>query len=91
LGAGVVQGSEAELVDDDQVVAEQDVDDLPARVVGESAVEGVDEFGGGEVPDPVAVLDGGDPDAMRVWLFPVPAGPIMHTFSVARIHSKEVR
>jgi len=57
LGAGVVQGREAELVDDDQVVAEQVLDDLADRVVGQPAVEGLDQFGGGEVPDPVTGLD----------------------------------
>ena len=31
LGAGVVEGGEADFVDDDQVVAEQGVDDLARR------------------------------------------------------------
>ncbi len=39
LGAGEVEGREAELVDDDQVGAEQRVDDLGDAVVGEAAVE----------------------------------------------------
>ena len=33
---------------------------LADGVVGQSAVEGLDEFGGGEVADPVPGLDGGD-------------------------------
>jgi hypothetical protein len=42
LGGGVIDWAEAELVEDDQVVAEQVVDDLADSVVG-PAVEGVDE------------------------------------------------
>ena len=34
LGAGVIERGEAELVADDQVVAEQGLDDLPDGVVG---------------------------------------------------------
>ena len=60
LGAGVVERGEADLVDDDQVVAEQGVDDLADGVVGQAAVEGLDEVGGGEVADPVPGVDGGE-------------------------------
>ena len=60
LGAGVVERGEAELVDEDEVVAQQGVDDPADGVVGQAAVEGLDEFGGGEVADPVPGLDGGD-------------------------------
>ena len=59
LGAGVVQRREAEFVDDDQVVAQQGVDDLADGVVGQAAVEGLDQVGGGEVADPVSGVDGG--------------------------------
>ena len=62
LGTGVVQRGESELVDQDEVVAEQGVDDLADRVVGESSVEGLDQVGGGEVPDPMPGFDGGDPE-----------------------------
>ena len=41
LGAGVVERGEADFVDDDQVVAEQGVDDLADGVVGQPAVEGL--------------------------------------------------
>ena len=34
-------------------------DDAADGVVGEAAVEGLDELGGGEVADPVAGVDGG--------------------------------
>ena len=47
LGAGVVQGCKAELVEQDEVVAQQGVDDLADGVVGQSSVEGLDEVGGG--------------------------------------------
>ena len=46
LGAGVVERGEPDLVDDDQVGAQQGVDDLADGVVGQAAVEGVDEIGG---------------------------------------------
>ena len=60
LRAGVVQGCEPDLVADDQVVAEQGVDDPSAAVVGQAPVEGLDQLGGGEVADPVPGLHGGD-------------------------------
>ncbi len=47
LRAGVVEGGEVELVDDDQVVAQLGVDDASDAVVGEAAVEGLDQVGGG--------------------------------------------
>ena len=59
LGAGVVERGEAEFVEDDQVVAQQAVDDLADAVVGQTAVEGVDEVGGAVVADPVSGVDGG--------------------------------
>ena len=58
LGAGVVQWCESEFVDDDQVVAQQPVDDLSDAVVGHTAVEAVEELGGGVVADPVTGVDG---------------------------------
>ena len=60
LGAGVVERGEPDFVDDDQVGAEQGVDDLADGVVGQAAVEGVDEVGGGEVADLVPGVDRGD-------------------------------
>jgi hypothetical protein len=59
LGSGVVQRGEPKLVDDDQLVAEQGVNDASDAVVGQSPVEGLDEFGGGQVADPVSGVDGG--------------------------------
>ena len=62
LGAGVVQRGEADLVDEEQVVAQQGLDGLADGVVGEAAIEGFDEVGGGEVLDLVAGGDGGVPE-----------------------------
>lgn len=59
LAAGAVQRGEADLVADDQVVAEQGLDDLADAVVREAAVEVLDQLGGGEVPDLQAGLDRG--------------------------------
>ena len=59
LGAGVVERGEPDFVDQDEVVAEQVVDDLADGVVGQAAVEGVDQVGGGEVADLVPGVDGG--------------------------------
>ena len=53
LRAGVVQRGEPDFVADEQVVAEQGVDDSSDAVVGQAAVEGFDELGGGEVADSV--------------------------------------
>jgi NAD(P)-dependent dehydrogenase (short-subunit alcohol dehydrogenase family) len=47
------------LVADDQLVAEQGVDDPSDAVVGQAAVEGLDQLGGGEVADPVSGGHGG--------------------------------
>jgi len=54
LGAGVVQRSEAHFIDYEQVVAQQGVDGLADRVVGQSPVEGLDQVGRGEVTDSVS-------------------------------------
>jgi hypothetical protein len=59
LGAGVIERCEAEVVEDDVLGAQDVLDDPPDAVVGQSAVEGVDQFGGGEVADSVAGVDGG--------------------------------
>ena len=59
LGAGVIERGEADFVDEDQVVAEQVLDDLADGVVGQAAVEGLDQVGGGEVADLVPGVDGG--------------------------------
>jgi len=60
LGAGVVDWREADFVDDDQVVAEQVVDNAADGVVGQAAVEGLGEVGGGEVADLGSGFDSGD-------------------------------
>jgi len=60
LGAGVIEWREAQLIDDDQVVAEQVLDDAADGVVGQAPVEGLDELGGGEVADLASGCDGGD-------------------------------
>jgi hypothetical protein len=60
LRAGVVQRGEPYFVDEDQVVAEQGIDHPPDGVVGQAAVEGLGELGGGEVADLVPGLHGGD-------------------------------
>ena len=59
LGGGVVQRGEPEFVADDQIVAEQVVDDFADAVVGQPAVEGVDQVGGGQVAHLVAGVDRG--------------------------------
>jgi hypothetical protein len=60
LGAGVIEGREADFVDDDQLGAQQGVDDLADGVVGQAAVEGFDQVDGSEVADLVAGVHGGD-------------------------------
>ena len=52
-------GAKPELVDDHEVVAEDGLDDPSDAVVGQAAVEGVDELGGGEVADPMSGVDRG--------------------------------
>ncbi len=83
LSSGVVERWEAELVNDDGIVAEQDVDHTPDGVVGQAAVGRFDEVGGGEIGDP---LPGFRPPAMpratSVLLMPVPApAPVIQMFS----------
>ena len=54
LAAGVVERGEADLVDDDQLVAAHRFDGFADGVVGDGAVEVLDELDGGEVADLVA-------------------------------------
>ena len=72
LGAGVVERGEAHFIDDDQVVAEQVLDDAADGVVGQTAVEGFGEIGGGEVADLVACCDGSDAERDQAVGFPCP-------------------
>ena len=60
LRAGVIQWGEADFVDEDEVVAQQGVDDAADGVVGQAAVERFDEFSCGEVANSVSGVDGGD-------------------------------
>ena len=82
LGAGVVQRGEADFVEDDQVVAEQGVDDLADGVVGQPAVEGFDEIGCGAVLHPVPGGDGGVPEGDQGVRFAGPGGPIKARFAL---------
>ena len=51
LRAHGIERGEAELIDDDQVIAKQAVDELADRVVSQPAIERLDQVSGGEVPD----------------------------------------
>jgi hypothetical protein len=62
LCSSVVERGEPHLVADDQVVAQQQVDDPADAVVGQAAVEGFDQAGGGEVADSMPGVDGGVPE-----------------------------
>jgi|SRR6266536_784634 len=82
-------GAESDF-DDDQVVAEQGVDDLADAVVGQAAVEGFGQVGGGEVADFVPGLrrcctQGHQQVALAG------AGPTRARFSRAVIHSRVAR
>ena len=59
LGAGVVERREAEVVDDHEVGPQQALDEPADAVVGEPAVERLDEGRRGEVADPEPRLDRG--------------------------------
>jgi len=59
LGAGGVQRGEADLVDQNDVVAQQLIDAAADAVVGDAAVEGLDQLGGGQVAHAVAGFDRG--------------------------------
>jgi hypothetical protein len=63
LGAGEVKGCKAQFIEDDQVGAEEVVDDIANRVVGDAAIERLDKVGGGEVADAEAGLYGGMTEA----------------------------
>jgi hypothetical protein len=65
LGAGVVERGKAEFVDDDEVSPQQLVDDLPHGVVGQAAVEGLDEVSGDEVASPQPSGDRGKPESQK--------------------------
>ena len=59
LGARVVERREAQVVAEHQIGAQKALDEPPDAVVGETAVERLDERGGGEVAHPEAGLDRG--------------------------------
>ena len=92
LGAGVVERGEPDFVDQDEVDPQEGLDDLADGVVGEAAVEGFDEIGGGEVADPLSGIDGGvaegDEEVGSCRCRRVRPGT---TFSLAAIHSRLVR
>jgi hypothetical protein len=60
LGADFVEGGEPDFIDQEQAVAKLGTSHFPDAVVGEAAVEGVGQVGGGEVADLVPGADGGD-------------------------------
>jgi hypothetical protein len=60
LGSGSVQRGEPHFINQDQVVAEQVLDYLADGVVGQAAVEGLGQVGGGEVADLAPRVDGAD-------------------------------
>jgi len=74
LGGGVVQRCEPEFVADDQVVAEEGVDDFADGVVGQPPVEGVDEVGGGQVAHLVAGVDRRRSEREQQMRLPGPGG-----------------
>ncbi len=88
LGAVVVHRGEADLVDQDQVGFEDLFDHLADGVVGQSAIEVLDEVGSREVAHPLPASTAWCPRATRRWDLPVPAGPTRHRFSLAAIHSR---
>ena len=57
VGGDPVQGGEAEIVYDDEIVEQEAFDELADGVVGQAAVERLDELVGGEEAD---LLAGGD-------------------------------
>jgi hypothetical protein len=63
LCGGVVEWGKAQFVEDDEVDAQQGFDDFADGVVGQAAVEGFHEIGGGEVADLVPGVDGGNSQA----------------------------
>ena len=64
VGCRCRRAGEPDFVDDHEVGAQQAVDDPADGVVGQAAVEGVDQVGGGEVAHLVTGMDGGvtEPD-----------------------------
>src|SRR5476651_1876249 len=65
IGGDTVQGGEAEVVDHDEVMAQESFDQSPDGVVGEAAVERFDQLVGLEEPDPGAGGDRGAPQRLR--------------------------
>ena len=70
LGSGVVERGEPDFVDEDEVAAEQVLDDAADGVAGHAAVERLSQVGGGEVPDFVPGVDGGGAEGDQDVAFP---------------------
>jgi hypothetical protein len=64
VGGDAVEGGEAEVVDDDEVVAQEALDEFADGVVGEAAVERLDQLVGLEEADLVAGGDRGAPERL---------------------------
>ncbi len=91
LGAGVVERGEPCFVDQDQVVAEQGLDHFADGVVGQAAVESLGQVGGGEVPDLVPGVDGGDAEGDQDVALSCAGRPDQAQILPAVIHSREAR
>ena len=63
LRPGFIERRELELIDEDQVVAQYGVDQLADGVVGETAVQRLDQIGSDEVAHAETTLDGAIADA----------------------------
>lgn len=57
LSTGRVHRGEPDLVDEDEVGPQDLGDHLAHRVVGDGPIEGLDQFGGGEVANAVTAFD----------------------------------
>src|SRR5260221_11067129 len=75
LATGVVEWSESELVNQNQLVAQQAADDFADAVVGQAAVEGLDQVRRNDVANFDAGLDGADAAAHQGMAFARAAGP----------------
>lgn len=75
LGARQVQRREAEFVDDHEVTPEERVNQFADRVVGQSAIQRLDQVGGAEVADAKPGLHRGVTEAdEQVRFFPCQRG-----------------
>ena len=78
MAAGIVEWSKPQFVNQNQLVAQQTADDLADGVVGQAAVQRLDQIAGDDVADLQPRSTARTPQPTRAWLLPVPLEALVY-------------